>query len=313
MALTTGQRLDRLWVRLDELRYWRVRETVPVSGWTINGGAIATGGAWPSREGVHRFAATAEVPEHWPLDETRLALDLGGEALVTLNYPNREGISFGVDPYHREFPVRHRQIAVGAEATAREPFGVPVRAPRLNRAELIWIDEAVHRFHLLLKQVAETCAALADHEVIPHLLYAAEAAHRSLDWPSDTATYIARTAPAPQQQRIWELPPLVDRPDALDQGQRGSVVAAHEQLVRALKELQKRFPQQGELLLTGHAHIDLAWLWPYDETRRKMRRTFHTALGLMDASDDYRFNQSTAQYYAQLEEDDPALLQAIKA
>ncbi len=119
-----------------------------------------------------------------------------------------------------------------------------------------------------------------------------------------------RAAPAAD---LGACPELVDSPAALDQGQRASVTAAHEQLVSALRELQQRYPQQGELLLTGHAHIDLAWLWPYSETRRKMRRTFHTAAGLMEASDDYRFNQSTAQYYAQMEEDDPALLQQIKA
>lgn len=313
MAMTVQQRLDRLKVRLDELKYWRAREGVTITGWTLDGQPIAIGGAWPDRKGVHKFTATAEVPEHWPLEETRLVLDLGGESLVTLNYPNRDSVSFGVDPYHREFPVRHRQIAISAESTAREPFGVPVRAPKLNRAVLQWLDLPVHRFHLLLLQVAETCAALLGHEVVPHLLDAAENAQRSLDWPSDTQNYIARTAPSPQQQRIWELPEIADRPAALDQGQRASVVAAHEQMVAALKELQKRYPQQGELLLSGHAHIDLAWLWPYAETRRKMRRTFHTALGLMEASDDYRFNQSTAQYYAQMEQDDPAVLQQIKA
>ena len=313
MALNTQQRLDRLKARLDELKYWRAREGVTVDGWSIDGQPIAIGGAWPDRKGVHKFATTAEVPDHWPLEETRLLLDLGGESLVTLSYPNHDSVSFGVDPYHREFPLRHRQVAISAEATAREPFGVPVRGPRLNRAVLQWIDQPVHRFHLLLRQVAETCAALGSHEVVPHLLAAAESAQRALDWPSDTQNYIARTAPSPQQQAIWELPELELRPAALDQGQRASVAAAHEQLVATLRELQKRYPQQGELLLTGHAHIDLAWLWPYDETRRKMRRTFHTALGLMDASDDYRFNQSTAQYYAQMEADDPALLQQVKA
>jgi alpha-mannosidase len=313
MAMTTEQRLARLKVRLEELKYWRAREGLTVTGWTLDGQPIAIGGAWPDRKGVHKFAATAEVPEHWPLEETRLVLDPGGEGLVTLSYPNRDSVSFGVDPNHREFPVRHRQIAIAAEATAREPFGVPVRAPHLNRAVLQWIDVPLHRFQLLLRQVYEASVALGDHEVVPHLLTAAETAHRALDWPSDTQNYIARMAPAPLLQQIWELPELVEKPAALDQGQRASVTAAHEALVGALKDLQKRFPQQGELLLTGHAHIDLAWLWPYAETRRKMRRTFHTALGLMDASDDYRFNQSTAQYYAQMEEDDPALLQQIKA
>src|SRR5204862_2606926 len=99
----------------------------------------------------------------------------------------------------------------------------------------------------------------------------------------------------------------------LNQAQRQSVIAAHDALVDELRTLKDRYPPQGKLLLTGHAYIDLAWLWPYAETRRKMRRTFHTALALMEQSPDYRFNQSTAHYYAQMEEDDPKLLEQIKA
>ena len=313
MALTNAQRLARLKVRLAELEYWRVRDSLPVTGWTLDGAPIAVGEAWPERKGVHRFAASADVPPHWPLEETRLVLDPGGEALAALSAPDGDAAAFGVDPYHREFPVGHRAIAVAIEATAREPFGVPVRAPRFNYAELHWIDRPVHRLELLLLQIAETCDALEDHEVLPHLLAAAEDALTGLDWPSDTADYIARVAPSPQQQRIWELPEMTDRPAALNQSQRASVAAAHDALVVRLRELQKRYPPEGELLLTGHAHIDLAWLWPYAETRRKIRRTFHTALGLMATSDDYRFNQSTAHYYAQLAEDDPALFEQIKA
>ena len=155
---------------------------------------------------------------------------------------------------------------------------------------------------------------LGGHAVVPHLLDCRRSrASAALDWPSDTADYIARMAPSPQQQKIWELPKLIDDAAALDQGQRASVVAAYDELIDALKALKERFPPEGELLLTGHAHIDLCWLWPYPETRRKMRRTFHTALSLMEASDDFRFNQSTAHYYAQIEQDDPALLKAIKA
>jgi len=313
MALSIGQRLDRLAARLDELRYWRWRETVAVTGWALDGAPIGPGDLWPDRHGVHRFAATAEVPAHWPLEAARLVLDLGGESLVTLSAPNRQALSFGVDPYHRELPVPHRQVAIAAEATAREPFGVPVRAPRLACAELAWLDLTVHRLHLLVKQVHEAALALGGHDVVPHLVAAAEAALRSLDWPSGTADYIARLAPAPAQQRIWELPELVASPAGLDDAQRASVAAAHEALVVALKALQTHYPPEGEIVLTGHAHIDLAWLWPYAETRRKLRRTFHTALGLMAASDAYRFNQSTAHYYAQLAEDDPGLLRDIKA
>ncbi len=313
MVLSVNQRLDRLEERNDELRFWRAREGLVVSGWTLDGKPIDIGGAWPDRHGVHKFAASAEVPAHWPLEETRLVLDLGGESLVTLSAPNRDSVSFGVDPYHRELPVRHRQLAITAESTARELFGQPVRAPRLNRAVLQWIDAPVHRLHLLLRQIYEAVRVLAGHEVVPHLLTATEECFRSLDWPSGTADYITRMAPAEAQQKLWEHPPVQERAAPLDQGQRASVVAAHEALVDELRRLQQIYPQQGAILLTGHAHVDLAWLWPYDETRRKIRRTFHTALSLMESSEEFRFNQSTAQYYAQIEDDDPALLSAIKA
>ncbi|MEJ7839195.1 MAG: glycoside hydrolase family 38 C-terminal domain-containing protein, partial [Thermomicrobiales bacterium] len=55
-----------------------------------------------------------------------------------------------------------------------------------------------------------------------------------------------------------------------------------------------------------------AWLWPVAETRRKVRRTFSSVLRLMDQYPDFTFNQSSAQAYAWLQEDDPELLEAIK-
>ena len=152
---------------------------------------------------------------------------------------------------------------------------------------------------------------LIDHEVAPLLLDAAESVHRSLDWPSATQDYIARFGDYTQRRSIWQLPKLEQNPPGLNQGERGSVAAAYEALVAQLRQLQQRFPPQGEITLTGHAHIDLAWLWPYAETRRKMRRTFHTALSLMEKSADFRFNQSTAHYYNQMEADDPVLFKAI--
>ena len=44
----------------------------------------------------------------------------------------------------------------------------------------------------------------------------------------------------------------------------------------ALRALRERYPQTARSALTGHAHIDLAWLWPLAETRRKANRTFST-------------------------------------
>jgi alpha-mannosidase len=319
MGLSLRQRLERIKVRLDELFWWRERETLTVTGWTFDGEPIALGGFWPRREGVVAFAAAAEVPAHWPLAETRLVLDLGGEALVSLTGSDGEVTRFGNDPYHKEFPVKGHAFSIAAEAVARLPFGEPVREPRLNAARLVLIDTAVHNLHLRLQLIAEASEQLDGHDAVAHLIEAAEVVFYAIDWPSATQDYISRFAPQAGQQRIWQLPPLKDAPAALDEAQRQSVARADAQLAETLRALQKRYPPVGEIALTGHAHIDLAWLWPYAETRRKARRTFHTALSLMEGSNEYlaqsgfRFNQSTAAYYTQIEEDDPALFDKITA
>lgn len=313
MPLTTAQRLHRLRVRAAELPLWRVRARAPIAGWRCDGEPIASGAPWPRIEGLARLAAEAEAPADWPLEATRLSLNVGGESLLSLAYGDSVTERFGLDPNHEEFPLRARAVSISTESVARLPFGQPVRAPKLERAEFVWVDRAVDALHLLLTQVAEAIAALAEHECVPHLLEAAEAALRGLDWPSDSQAYVARITPSSRQQTIWRLPPVGEAPPGLDASQRASVEAAHFELTARIAELRLRFPPRGRLALTGHAHIDLAWLWPYDETRRKLRRTLHTALDLLRRYPEFHFNQSTAHYYAQLEEDDPELFARIIA
>jgi alpha-mannosidase len=62
----------------------------------------------------------------------------------------------------------------------------------------------------------------------------------------------------------------------------------------------------------GHAHIDLAWLWPLRETRRKVARTFATALKMLDKYPNYIFGASQPQLYSWVQEDYPALYEKIK-
>ena len=44
-----------------------------------------------------------------------------------------------------------------------------------------------------------------------------------------------------------------------------------------------------EYTIFGQSHLDLAWLWPEQETIRKTARTYSNQLALMDEYDDYRF------------------------
>ncbi|MCD9022051.1 alpha-mannosidase [Cohnella silvisoli] len=74
--------------------------------------------------------------------------------------------------------------------------------------------------------------------------------------------------------------------------------------------------QGGDPTLTataiGHAHIDLAWLWPIRETYRKGARTFATALRMMEQYPDYVFGASQPQLYEWIKQQHPKLYEQIK-
>lgn len=85
------------------------------------------------------------------------------------------------------------------------------------------------------------------------------------------------------------------------------------QLAKAVKEL---YHQGGESFLhftaIGHSHIDLAWLWPIRETKRKGARTFATVLELMERYPEYKFGASQPQLFQWMKEEYPPLYARIK-
>lgn len=63
----------------------------------------------------------------------------------------------------------------------------------------------------------------------------------------------------------------------------------------------------------GHAHLDTAWLWPLQITRKKMAHTTATQLGLLERHPEYVFAHSQASQYEWLELDYPELFERVKA
>lgn len=62
----------------------------------------------------------------------------------------------------------------------------------------------------------------------------------------------------------------------------------------------------------GSTHIDVAWLWRYEQTREKAVRSFATAIRLIDKYPEYIFMCSQPQLYEFVKQDDPALYAEIK-
>ena len=66
--------------------------------------------------------------------------------------------------------------------------------------------------------------------------------------------------------------------DARDQAKFDASLKQSQSMIEGLKPLL----QQASLHLTGNSHIDAAWLWPWTETVDVVKRTFSTALQLMN-------------------------------
>ncbi|MBV8438303.1 MAG: alpha-mannosidase [Silvibacterium sp.] len=77
-------------------------------------------------------------------------------------------------------------------------------------------------------------------------------------------------------------------------------------------EVLRPMMRQATLHLTGNSHIDAAWLWPWTETVDVVKRTFSTALQLMNEYPNYTFTQSAAQYNEWMADKYPEMNEQIK-
>jgi alpha-mannosidase len=97
---------------------------------------------------------------------------------------------------------------------------------------------------------------------------------------------------------------------ALNSFSQGDVAKARKHL---RKELEKR---NGDVSLRfraiGHAHLDLAWLWPIRESYRKGARTFSHVLTMMERYPGFRFAASQAQLYQWMKDLYPDLYARVK-
>ena len=85
---------------------------------------------------------------------------------------------------------------------------------------------------------------------------------------------------------------------------------------QALHAIYQRFPAeswQPALAMNGHAHIDLAWLWPEAVANQKGMHTFASQLRLLELYPEFKFTQSQPALYRAVEKLSPELVARIKA
>ena len=298
LAEHTRHELSRALERLREARYavvapltltaWVTSEPVSFAQRTSGKKkALKKGDAWASLFDCAWFRVQGTVPKH-VRGQVALLLDVHGELLLVdakgdavrgLTTRNSEfDLSHGLPGkhLHRISAKAGATIDLWADGACNDLFGKLPGEGRVRHADI-----AIEH--------PELSALFHDLEVVLNL-----AKHLAPD--------SARTA------RLWDaaqraVAELRDFTEA--EAPRARAILAPELARRA-----------GDHPLTlsavGHAHMDLAWLWPVRETKRKTARTFATVLRNMERYPDYIFGASQPQQYAWIKEAQPALWKQIK-
>ncbi len=248
------------------------------------------------------FRVSGRVPRRWSGGCVALHVVSNGEAQVWIDAEPYQGIS----PYHSRIPLMERcrggeAVDLYLEAAANQLLGSLQGVPPdhgdepalITKVELIRMDAAALRFAVDLAFAAELLAVSQD------LL------DGSRNWGGSTAPALM----SPDARRLARA--LDDALNGLREHDLcGTLPAAHQRLRAALRA--PKSAAATECRAVGHSHIDVAWLWPLAETRRKCARTFSSMLRHMERDPDFVYVQSQAQVYAFVEQDYPALARQIE-
>ena len=334
----TLRRLERhIW----ELFGWRNHATRPIQPWTVSDPTgfpndLNIGDRWDNL--VLPVRMEVSLPRDIAPDAV-LELFVEGDALVFL-----DGELVGaLSPFEREITVgAARRIMV--EVSPNDSFGIVGTEAHIVTSRLVAPDPDVRGLFRELLLVWETCAYLTEHEVTPHLLRAIESALSFLRFPTDENVVLRQAMTLRDELKLsigvaralsrhyhydtllraierqlqetdhlgrdastQHLTPAdgVERPTGISE--------ARSHLRAKLGEIANRYPPVGQLAISAHAHLDVAWLWPLAETRRKARHTFASVLALMQRYPDFHFTASSAQLYAYVQRDDPELFERVRA
>ena len=119
-------------------------------------------------------------------------------------------------------------------------------------------------------------------------------------------TYAETLAPEKLTDIGAAIAPL-DWSTVSDQGRFQQELAALRQRLHPLS----RWIKQRQITCVGHAHLDLAWLWPVEDTWRAAERTFRSVLSLQESFPELTYTHSSPALFNWLETHQPDLFQTV--
>ncbi|MFZ2657695.1 MAG: glycoside hydrolase family 38 C-terminal domain-containing protein [Victivallales bacterium] len=258
------------------------------------------GTAWGAKWEYGWFKGSMILPETAAGERIAARIDVGGEAAISINGRN-----------HGANDIGHKEITLSRKAKGGEKYEILVESysghgPRecgggpnpygfqtVPEPDPTQVKVGVSTFGIWEE---ELCQLWFDVETLVMLRDA------MLDTESLRVAQI--------DDALKEMTLAVDI--ELPRKEMLATVKAGRKILKPLLDL-KNGPTSPLMKCFGHSHIDVAWLWPLQETERKCCRTFSSQLALMDEYPEYKFLQSQAHLYRMVKRKYPELYGRVKA
>ena len=254
---------------------------------------IESGTAWGAKWEYGWFKGEFSIPPQLDGKIVALAMDVGAESVVYVN----EAYAGAVDEFHKVILLTESAVAGDLYSIVMEAYGG--HGGREWRAGPTPPDrDTVPEPPLAQQKLGESCFGVWN-EVAFQLAMDVE------------TLWDIRENIDPESLRVMEIDEglkdftLIADFEAPEDVMLKSLQSARDRLKPLLeKHNGDTTPEMGGF---GHAHIDVAWLWPLAETERKCVRTFSTQLALMARYPEFRFLQSQPHLYVMVKEKYPDL------
>ncbi len=254
------------------------------------------GDTWET--GYHRttwFETDFTVPEELTGKKLYLEIDFGGEALVKINGKTVGAVSSGM----RFGWVNRDQIFLPAYEKSGEKIHIEIEATVNSGGFCDFAMEGATTETYIM----EKARIVAVDPVCESYIYDINTIWNALAFVED------RYINAKLYEALDDSVHMIDFDFDGDTG-RKSIVGAKQFLDEQLKKIS--YIPTSEVYMTGHCHIDIAWLWEVRETVRKTARTMANNLELMDRYPEMVFTQSQAILYDFLKQHYPEIYEKIK-
>ncbi len=254
---------------------------------------IKSGDYWHAAyDSAHFFRANVTVPEEMGGKEIRAKLQVGGESLVKLNgkyisgattrdsIPDRTEVSLGI---HNAGEVLNFEIEATVDSMSfcdAAMDGAKYQECHMGDTFIFVADEDCEGYFFDIMVGFEALEFIKDEHIKAKVYAAIDDSLHIVDYDFD-------------EEQV-----------------RKSIAEARKYYLSKIAEID--WAAQSKIVLTGHSHIDVAWLWRIQESIRKSARTFMNVTSLMDVYPDMTFGQSQAVLYQMMKDHYPEIYEKMK-